>query len=79
MAKRFSKSILHGLDRLRKVFRRTPEKPSASKKIKRTEPHSSPSGADPISAATGAAEASEAKPDKKKVTAQPWFRHRQRW
>jgi len=78
MAEKLSKSILRGVDRLRKVFRGTPEKPSASKKIKRTEPHSSPSGADPTSAAT-TAETSAAKPNKKKTPAKPWFHHRQRW
>jgi hypothetical protein len=80
MAEKFSKSILRGLDRLRKVFHEAPEKkPSASKKVKRAERQTSPSGAERTAAPTGAAEAPEAKPDKKKVPAQPWFRHRKRW
>jgi hypothetical protein len=79
MAKKLSKSILQGLDRLRKVVSGTAEKPSASKKAKRADPPSSPSGKDPAPAATGVTPASEAKSDKKKTTAQPWFRHRKRW
>jgi len=79
MAEKFSKLILRGLDRLRKVFHEAPEKPSASKKVKRAERQSSPSNAERTAAPTGTAEASKAKPDDKKVTAQPWFRHRQRW
>jgi len=79
MAEKFSKSILRGLDRLRKVFHEAPEKPSASKKVKRAERRSSPSDAGRTAAPTGAAEAPEAKPGKKKNPSHPWFRHRQRW
>lgn len=79
MAEKFSKSILRGLNRLRKVFHEVPEKPSASKKVKRAERQSAPSDAERTAAPTGAAEAPEAKADKKKVPAQPWFRHRKRW
>jgi hypothetical protein len=79
MAEKFSKSILRGLDRLRKVVHKAPEKPPASKKVKRAERQPSPSGAEQTAAPTGAVEAPEAKPDKKKTPNQPWFRHRQRW
>ncbi len=79
MAEKFSKSILRGLDRLRKAFHEAPEKPSASKKVKRAERRSSPSDAERTAAPTGAAEAPEAKPGKKKTPNHPWFRHRQRW
>jgi hypothetical protein len=79
MAEKFSKSILRGLDRLRKVFHEAPKKPSASKKVKRAERQSSPSGAEQTAAPTGAAETPEAKPDKKKTPNKPWFHHRQRW
>jgi hypothetical protein len=79
MAEKFSKSILRGLERLRKVFHEAPEKRSASKKVKRAEWQSPPSGVGRTAAPTGAAEAPEAKPDKKKTPNQPWFRHRKRW
>jgi len=79
MAEKFSKSILRGLDRLRKVFHEAPEKPSGSKKLKRAERQSSPRGAERPAAPTGAAEAPEAGSEKKKTPNQPWFRHRQRW
>jgi hypothetical protein len=84
MAKKISKSIVRGLDRLRKVFGGAPEKPAASKKsAKRAERRPSPSPAPPPAdqavAQGNAPEAPEAKPDKKKLPAQPWFRHRQRW
>jgi len=79
MAEKFSKSILRGLDRLRKVFHEAPEKPSAPKKVKRAERRSSPSDAERTAAPTGAAEAPEAKPGRKKTPNHPWFRHRQRW
>jgi len=78
MAEKFSKSILRGLDRLRKVFHEAPKKPSASKKVKRAERQSPlPSSPERTAAPTGAAEAPEQ--DKKKTPNQPWFRHRQRW
>jgi len=79
MAEKFSKSILRGLDRLRKVFHEAPEKLSASKKVKRAERQSSSSNAERTAAPTGAAEAPEAKPGKKNPPNHPWFRHRQRW
>ena len=79
MAEKFSKSILRGLDRLRKAFHEVPEKPSSSKKVKRAERQSSPSGTERAAAPTGTAETPEAKQDKKKTPNQPWFRHRQRW
>jgi len=80
MAKKISKSIVRGLDRLRKVFGGAPEKPSASKKsAKRTEKRPAPPPADQAVSQADAAEAPEAKLDKKKLPAQPWFRHRQRW
>jgi hypothetical protein len=88
MAKKISKSIVSGLDRLRKVFGGTPEKPPASRKpaaskksAKRTEPRPPPAPAPAPAQAASQADAAatpEAKPDKKKP-AQPWFRHRQRW
>jgi len=84
MAKKISKSIVRGLDRLRKVFGGAPKKPSASKtspktSAKRTERRPSPPPADQTTSQGNALEAPEAKPDKKKLPAQPWFRHRQRW
>jgi len=89
MAKKISKSIVSGLDRLRKALGGAPEKPAASRKpaaskksAKRTErrpsPPPAPSPSDQAVSQGNAAEAPEAKPDKKKP-AQPWFRHRQRW
>jgi len=90
MAKKISKSIVRGLDRLRKVLGGGPEKPAAPKKpaaskksAKRAErrppPPPAPAPADKAVSQGDAAEAPEAKPDKKKVVPQPWFRHRQRW
>jgi len=87
MAKKISKSIASGLDRLRKVFGGAPEKPAASKKsakraestAKRAERRPSPPPADQAASKGDAPEAPEAKVDKKKLPAQPWFRHRQRW
>jgi hypothetical protein len=80
MAKKISKSIVRGLHRLRKVFRAAPDKPPASKtSAKRTERRPSPPPADKAVSQGDAPEAPEAKLDKKKVPAQPWFRHRQRW
>jgi hypothetical protein len=85
MAKRISKSIVRGLDRLKKVFGGAPEKsaaskkPAASKSAKRTEKRPAPPPADQAVSQADAAEAPEAKLDKKKLPAQPWFRHRQRW
>jgi len=80
MAKKISKSIVRGLDRLRKVFGGAPEKPAASKKsAKRAERQPSPAAAEQASSQRNAPEATEVKSDKKKLPAQPWFRHRQRW
>jgi hypothetical protein len=84
MAKKISKSIVSGLDRLRKVFGGAPKKPSASKtspktSAKRTERRPSPPPAEQAAPQGDAPEAIEAKLDKKKLPAQPWFRHRQRW
>jgi len=80
MAKKISKSIVRGLDRLRKVFGGAPEKPAAKKtRAKRTERPPSPSSAKQAVPQGDAPETPEAKLDKKKVPNQPWFRHRQRW
>ena len=80
MAKKISKSIVRGLDRLRKAFGGAPEKPAASKKsAKRAERRPAPPRAEQAVSQADAAEAPEAKLDKKKLPAQPWFRHRQRW
>jgi hypothetical protein len=88
MAKKISKSIVSGLDRLRKAFGGAPKKPSASKtspktSAKRAERRPSPSPAPPrVEQAVSQGdtpETPEAKLDKKKLPAQPWFRHRQRW
>jgi hypothetical protein len=84
MAKKISKSIVRGLDRLRKVLGGAPEKAPASKKTakraeRRPAPPPAPSSSDQAASQGNAAETPEAKPDKKKVVAQPWFRHRQRW
>jgi len=80
MAKKISKSIVRGLDRLRKVFGGAPEKPAASKKsAKRTEKRPAPSPVEQAASQEDAPQAADAKPDKKKTIAQPWFRHRQRW
>jgi hypothetical protein len=83
MAEKLSKSILGSL---KKMLHRAPEKPSgpapkkpsASKESARKRA-SSPSSVDPAPDQGGAAEAPEAKPDKKKPKNQPWYRHRQRW
>jgi hypothetical protein len=96
MAKKISKSIVSGLDRLRKALGGAPEKPAASKKsasskkpaapkksAKRAEPRPTPppapAAADQAASQGNAAKTPEAKEDKKKAIAQPWFRHRQRW
>jgi hypothetical protein len=84
MAKKISKSIVRGLDRLRKVLGGAPEKSPASKKTakraeRRPAPSPAPPPADQAVSQGNSPEAPEAKPDKKKVVAQPWFRHRQRW
>jgi hypothetical protein len=86
MAKKISKSIVSGLDRLRKVFGGTPEKPPASRKpaaskkcAKRTEPRPPPAAAEQAPSQSKAPETTEVKADGKKTPSQPWFRHRQRW
>jgi hypothetical protein len=80
MAKKLSKSIARGLDRLRKVLGGAKEKPPASKKsAKRPERRPPPAAAEQAPSQSKAPEATEAKADGKKTPSQPWFRHRQRW
>ncbi|HTQ74225.1 MAG TPA: hypothetical protein VMI74_08050 [Burkholderiales bacterium] len=92
MAEKRSKSILSGLKNMLHLDAEKPSKPapkqagSRRKKpaaAERSAPHdvSANTGASAEAAAAPATPdpAAAAKPDKKKVQNQPWYRHRQRW
>jgi hypothetical protein len=88
MAKKQSKSILGGLKDMLHLDSEKSSKPSApAKKPARAEKRDAPAQkskepppAAPDAKASAAPDAgAEPKPEKSKVKAQPWYRHRQRW
>ena len=88
MAKKPSKSILSGLKDMLHLDSEKSSKPSApAKKAASAEKRAPPAPkakeprpAAPAAEAPAAPDAAaEPKADKSKVTAQPWYRHRQRW
>jgi hypothetical protein len=71
------------LDKVRGVFLHAPPEPAAQTAAKKTAPSTDASKRSSASGAqvegTDASKAPDDKTPKKKIPAQPWYRHRQRW
>jgi hypothetical protein len=86
MARAKKSFLTRGLDKLRGAFLHAPPEPASPKVAKKTakktaEPADTGKRLPDSGAKAEAADASKAPDDKapKKIPAQPWYRHRQRW
>jgi hypothetical protein len=77
MAEKISDSIRRKVKGLKKMLHGAPTSAPAPKESPRGQ-RSTTAAKDPA-AEEGPPGTPEAKPDKKRLTPQPWYRHRQRW